>query len=150
MTQAQVVVFASDAGAITFGDKKGVLHSISAEGALFKGGTALAALKDAATDSAITKALNGRYRAASDILCAAFPSIGKAAEKLIGAPHANKSSFITLMNAVGRAEPSGAKGFSKRQTEARMMLNAIASGFVAQERAKAEAEETAPAGTVDA
>ena len=120
---SQITVFNTEAAALTFTDKKGALHSISAEGAVFKGGVALAALKDAAIESALTKAVNGRYRAAADILVAAFPAVGKAVDKLVGAPSANKTNFVTLVNGCGRAEP-GAKGFSKKQTEARMLINA--------------------------
>lgn len=109
---------------VTFSDKKGNLHGITAEGALFKGGAALAALKDAALEGALMKAGNGRYRAAADILAAAFPSIGKAADKLIGTTWANKSSMGALINACLRAEP-GKNGYSKKQAEARMLANAL-------------------------
>lgn len=115
----------ADAGAVAFFDKKGAGHTITAEGALFKGGAALAALKDAAIEAALLKAINGRFRPASDILCAAFPSIGKAAEKLIGTPWANKSTMGTLINAVRRAEPGKSGEFSKKQTEARMLCAAL-------------------------
>lgn len=116
----------ADIGALSFFDRKGNGHTISAEGALFKGGAALAALKDAALEAALIKAGSGRYRAASDILCAAFPSIGKAAEKLTGTPWANKSTMGTLINAVRRAEP-GKNGYTKKQAEARMLANALES-----------------------
>lgn len=115
----------ADAGAVAFFDKKGAGHTITAEGALFKGGAALAALKDAAIEAALLKAINGRFRPASDILCAAFPSIGKAAEKLIGTPWANKSTMGTLIGAVRRAEPGKSGEFSKKQTEARMLCSAL-------------------------
>lgn len=121
---SDIVVFHSDSHALTFTDKKGSERAISAEGALFKGGAALAALKDAAIDSAIAKAANGRYRAASDILCAAFPSVGKAAENLIGAPWANKSTMCTLLSAIRRAEEP-ARGWTKRQVVARMLASAL-------------------------
>ena len=120
---SNITVFHADTQALTFTDKKGALHAITAEGAVFKGGAALAQLKCHAVDSALTKAVGGRYRAASDILCAAFPSIGKAAEKLIGTPWANKSSFLTLVNAVLRAEPKEGKGWSTKQAEARMLAH---------------------------
>ena len=118
---SQVTVFHADTSALAYTDKKGTECAITPEGALFKGGAALAALKDAAVESALAKAVNGRYRAASDILVAAFPSIGKAAEKLIGTPWANKSTMGTLINAVRRAEPGKSGEFSKKQTEARML-----------------------------
>ena len=125
-TETAIAVFNNaDAGALTFADKKGTLHSITAEGALFKGGAALAALKDAALEAALLKATNGRYRAAADVLCAAFPSIGKAADKLIGTVWANKSTMGTLINAVLRAEPGKSGEFSKKQAEARMLAQAL-------------------------
>jgi hypothetical protein len=118
-------VTADSSALVNYEDKKGALHAITAEGALFKGGAALSALKDAALDAALGKAVNGRYRAASDVLCAAFPSIGRAAEKLIGLPWANKSTMATLVNAVQRAEPGKSGEFSRKQTEARMLCNAL-------------------------
>lgn len=126
-TETAIAVFNNaDAGALTFADKKGSLHSITAEGALFKGGAALAALKDAALEAALIKAQNGRYRAAADVLTAAFPAIGKAADKLIGTTWANKSTMGTLVNAILRAEPGKSGEFSKKQSEARMLANALA------------------------
>lgn len=122
--ETAVAVFNNaDAGAVTFFDK-GNGRTISAEGALFKGGAALAALKDAALEAALLKAGSGRYRAASDVLCVAFPSVGKAAEKLIGAPWTNKSTMAALIGAVLRAE-GGKNGYSKKQTEARMLAQAL-------------------------
>ena len=127
-TETAIAVFnIEQTGALAFFDKKGNGHTITAEGALFKGGAALAALKDAALEAALIKAGNGKFRAASDVLCAAFPSIGKAAEKLIGTPWANKSTMATLIHAVQRAEPGKSGEFSKKQTEARMLCNALCS-----------------------
>jgi hypothetical protein len=126
--ETAIAVFSNaDAGAVAFFDKKGVGHAMTAEGALFKGGAALAALKDAALEAALLKAGNGRYRAASDILCAAFPAIGKAAEKLIGTPWANKSTMATLINAVQRAEYKERTSAGKltKQAEARMLCSAL-------------------------
>lgn len=120
-----VTVFTADQTALTFTDKKGALHGITAEGACFKGGAAFAALKDLAMESALAKAVNGRYRAASDILCAAFPSIGKAAEKLIGTPWENKSTMGTLINAVRRAEPGKSGEFSAKQQKALALAGAL-------------------------
>lgn len=125
-TETAIAVFNNaDTGALAYFDKKGNGHTITAEGALFKGGAALAALKDAALEAALIKAANGKYRAASDVLCAAFPSIGKAAEKLIGTVWANKSTMGTLINAVLRAEPGKSGEFSKKQAEARMLAQAL-------------------------
>lgn len=125
-TESTIVVFATEnVNAITFTDKKGNLNNVTAEGALFKGGAALAALKDAAIDSAFAKAKAGRFRAASDVLCAAFPSVGKAAEKLIGTPWENKSTMGTLVNAVMRAEPGKSGQFNAKQDKARELARAM-------------------------
>lgn len=139
-TETAIAVFSNaDAGAVAFFDKKGNGHTITAEGALFKGGAALAALKDAAMEAALHKAQSGRFRPASDILCAAFPSVGKAAEKLIGTPWSNKSTMATLIGAVLRAE-GGKNGYSKKQAEARMLARALCSLPAFAEVAAAEKE----------
>lgn len=122
---SNVTVFTTEQTALTFTDKKGALHAITAEGACFKGGAAFTALKDLAMESALHKAVNGRYRAASDILCAAFPSIGKAAEKLIGTPWANKSTMGTLINAVMHAEPGKSGDYSAKQHKARALASTL-------------------------
>jgi hypothetical protein len=136
-----VVVFAAESSALTFTDKKGNLHAITAEGALFKGGEAIKALKDLALESALSKATNGRYRAASDVICTAFPSIGKAAEKLIGTPWANKSTMGTVLEAVRRLD-APAKGWSEKQSKARMLVAAMLN-------LPAFKPESAPADVID-
>lgn len=110
---------------IGYEDKKGNMHNISAEGALFKGGAALVALKDEAMDCALMKAHNGKYRAASDILSVAFGKQAKAFENLFSAvPWANKNTFNSFLTALaGVAVPD--KGWSKKQVEARALLGAI-------------------------
>lgn len=128
MSEAQthaVAVFAPNVAVVHYDDKKGNTHSITAEGALFKGGAALKSLKTEALNTALIKAANGRFRPSSDILCAAFPSIGKAAEKLIGEPWRNKSTMHTLINAVRRAEPGKSGEFSVKQQEAKMLVRAL-------------------------
>jgi hypothetical protein len=85
MTNA-VSIFAADTSIVSYENKKGDQFTISTEGALFKGGIALRALKDTAMLSAAHKAENGKYRAAADILGAAFPSLTKAFDKFIGLP----------------------------------------------------------------
>ena len=141
---SQVTVFATESYAVAFADKKGVMHAISAEGALFKGGAALAALKDIALDSALTKAMNGRYVPAADIMVAAFPSIGKAATSLIGNPAANKSTFLTLCNAVCRAEPKEGKKLSLKQDKAQVLTRVLRGNL---EPVEAKAVEGAAAET---
>ena len=130
-------------GLVSFADKKGAAHEITAEGALFKGGEALAALKDAALDIALAKAHNGKYRAAADILTAAFPSQAKAYAKLFqAAPWANKTEFASFIGAMENAAP-GKNGWTKKQAVARSLLAAL-RGIPAFARAADEAE------TVDA
>jgi hypothetical protein len=79
-----VTIFSNDSAVVNFANKKGDQFTISTEGALFKGGQALKALKDAALMSAKHKAEAGRYRAAADILGAAFPSLTKTFDKFVG------------------------------------------------------------------
>ena len=127
MSQNQVaVVHTLDANLVAFADKKGTLHSISAEGALFKGGAALASLKDAAMQLALHKASNGKYRAPVDILSVAFPRIAKAYAMLYAGtePWKNKQTFTSFVDAcIVHKVPE--KGWSKKQAEARMLLSAL-------------------------
>lgn len=117
-----IVIFSPESSVLTYNDKKGASHSITCEGAIIKGGKTLMSLfKDAALTSALNKARDGKYRAAADILCVAFPGVGRAAEKLIGIPWANKSTMATLIGAASRAEP-GAKGYSDKQQRARALV----------------------------
>jgi hypothetical protein len=119
----QVAIFTGASHAITFNTKKGIA-SISAEGALFKGGAALAALKDAALDAALGKAHDGKYRAAADIIGAAFPSTAKAFDKIMGIAWANKSSMKSYLAAIERAEEP-TKGFSKKQENALILVRTL-------------------------
>lgn len=118
-----ITIFA-ESTAITFADKKGNRHELSAEGALFKGGAALAALKDATLQAAGNKAANGKYRAAADILTAAYPSLAKAFDKIVGTPWANKSSMTSFLGAIERAEP-GKNGYTAKQLQARDFVRAL-------------------------
>jgi hypothetical protein len=120
----QITVFVNDNSIVSFSDKKGKAHQLSAEGALFKGGAALRALKDVAMQAAFSKAEAGRYRSAADILCASFPSVGKAVDKVIGTPWASKTTMSTLITAVERADEP-AKGWSKKQLEGRAFISAL-------------------------
>lgn len=144
----QVTVFAAESTALTFTDKKGNLHGITAEGALFKGGAALAALKEAGLESAVAKAVGGRYRAASDILVAAFPKAGKAFHGVWGAataPHANKTTMQGLLAAVETAiwETAAAdKKLTKRQDAAAAVAEVL-------RKIPALATETAPVVVVE-
>lgn len=107
-------------GALTqWVDKKGNTRESTTEGALWKGGLALASLKDAALDAAQAKAVGGRYRAAYDIFVAAFPSIEKALATLhIGVPWGNKASFSTVLLSVLGQQPKAGKEFGTKQKAA--------------------------------
>lgn len=125
---------------VAFNTKKGV-SSLSIEGAIHKGGAALAALKDVAVDSAISKAMAGRYTAAVDILSVAFPRVAAAAYDLVGSPSMNKANFTTFVKGVLNAKEP-AKGFSKKQIAATQMANALASALKLNETASVDAANT--------
>lgn len=120
-----ITIFSNDSAVVSYENKKGDQFSISTEGALFKGGIALRALKDTAMLSAAHKAESGRYRAAADILGAAFPSMAKAFEKFIGLPTWQSKTTMALyldkLEAI--AEPQ--KGWNKKQLEARGFITAL-------------------------
>lgn len=122
-----ITVFSAESVAISFVDKKGASHSVSAEGALFKGGAALAALKDKVLMEAAGKAANGKYRAAADILAAAFGSTAKTFEKLMGTPWANKSAMGAFLGAIERAaaERSNAGKLTAKQVQAMAFVKAL-------------------------
>ncbi len=123
---------------VTFVDKKGVAREITAEGALHKGGEALTALKDAALDLAQSKAANGKYRAAFDIIVDAFPAQYRAYTKCFKAEAwANKTEFASFIGAMENAKPS-AKGWTKKQNTARSLL-AYLRGIPAFARSESEA-----------
>jgi hypothetical protein len=129
-TGTEVATSELGSGMVTFTDKKGKLGSISAEGALFKGGVALAALKDIAVDVALEKAAHGKYRAASDILAVAFPRTVKAFTTLYpnAQPWDNKARFTSFVQACDSAvKPE--KGWSKRQDTARLVVAALLRGL---------------------
>ena len=121
-----VTIFnAESTSVLVYEDSKGRSLSITAEGAIIKGGkTLMAMIKDAALESALTKAANGKYRAAADILSVAFPKVGKAAESLLGNVWANKTNMATLVAAALRAE-AGTKGFNDKQNKARALARAL-------------------------
>jgi len=134
----------SDNYAVAFNTKKGIA-SISAEGAIVKGGAALAALRDVAVDSAVAKALNGRYGPATDVVGGAFPRVLASCTSLVGHPCMNKANFVTFLRGVGRVAPS-AKGFSKKQEAARAMARGLLDGMGVTE----DIAHTSAAMTVDA
>lgn len=116
----------SQSGLVTFVDTKGNGHELTGEAALFKGGAALAALKDTALDLALAKAHNGKYRAAAEILAVAFPSTHKAFAKLYKAqPWVNKAEFSSYLLAMENAEPGKSGEWNKKQQAARALMRAI-------------------------
>lgn len=122
-----IQLFTQDNSAITYHNKKGDAFNISTEGALFKGGQAIAALKDAAQLSALHKAESGRYRAASDIVSAAFPSMAKAFEKFIGVePWSSKTTMGLYLDKVEAMRPTNeVKGFTAKQVKAREFIGLL-------------------------
>jgi hypothetical protein len=126
MTNA-ITIFSADTSVVSYENKKGEQFSITPEGALFKGGAALRAYKDAGLQSAYHKAENGKYRAASDILSAAFPSMAKAFEKFIGLPTwQSKTTMALYLDKLEAMRPTNeAKGFSKKQLEARDFIQLL-------------------------
>lgn len=109
---------------VTYSDKKGT-RNITIEGAVFKGGAAMAALKDIALDSALARAVNGKYRSASDILGVAFPRTAKAVETLFCEPTwASKRTFAALVAGCVVAK-AGKNGWTKKQDAARMLVHAL-------------------------
>lgn len=111
--------------AVVYDAGKSGVRSISTEGALFKGGKALAALKTQGVESAIAKASNGRYGPVCDILTVAFPSIAKAYTKLFAHdPSRDKVSMRAFIKAIeAQVEPE--KGWSARQKEAKIVLQVL-------------------------
>ena len=122
-----VTIFSAEAVEITFKDKKGEKHAVSAEGALFKGGAALAALKDKVLLEAGNKAANGKYRAAADILAAAFSTTAKQFAKLMGTPRANKATMGSFLSAIERAseERAAAGKLTAKQAQAMVFVKAL-------------------------
>ena len=139
MTNA-IQLFSTDNSAITYQNKKGDAFNISTEGALFKGGQAIAALKDASVLSAYHKAEAGRYRAASDIVSAAFPAIAKAFEKFLGVePWSSKTTMALYLDKVEAMRPTNeVKGFTAKQVKAREFIS-----LLRQVKALARAEDNA-------
>lgn len=123
-----VTVFAAESVAIGFTDKKGDSHSVSAEGALFKGGLALAALKDKVLLEVGNKAANGKYRAAADIIATAFGPTSKSFEKLVGTPWANKSvmgSYLTAIERAAAERSNAGKALTAKQVQCMAFIKAL-------------------------
>lgn len=122
-----ITIFSNDSAVVSYTNKKGDNFTTSVEGALFKGGQALNGLKDAAMLSAFHKAENGKYRAASDILTAAFPSMGKAFEKFMGLETwASKTTMGLYLDKLEAMRPTNeVKGFTAKQVKAREFIGQL-------------------------
>ena len=114
-----------ESGTINFDAKSGVTN-ITIEAALFKGGAAGRAVKDAAGELALRKAASGNYRAAAEMLKVAFPAVAKAYDATFGGelPWANKDAFKSYLRAMLNAK-QGKNGWTKKQDEARVLLGAL-------------------------
>jgi len=126
-TENQVALFATETQLVAFDDKKGNTRQLTAEGALFKGGAALTALKDIVQQQAVTKAQNGRYRPAIEIILSAYPSLAKAMAKLYGddwITRSSKAQMHAVLNGVEFAQP-GKNGYTKKQENVRLFVMTI-------------------------
>ena len=127
---SQITVRTLDTSLLDYQNKKGQVFTITPEGAIFKGGAALKSLRNAVLEVAYDKAVTGRYRAASEVLGAAFPSILKAAVTFLGTePHANKATFQVFVQRCHDAQPGKTGEYSQKQMEART-LSAALLGFL--------------------
>lgn len=124
MTNA-ISIFAADTSVVNYVTKKGDNLSMSAEGALFKP-AALAAMKELAIKSAFTKAETGRYRAAADILSAAFPAVAKKTENFIQSTvWGSKINMLSFLNQLELVKAPEGKDFSKAKQNALGLVQAL-------------------------
>ena len=120
-TQQTELVSLSDRTVVYDGGKKG-LREITAHGACFKGGKAFAALRDAAAEDALSRALIGRYRAAADIVATLMPASDVAGfDKYVmrgkGWASMNKNDFQRLCEAALLVKmPKSGKWNAKQET----------------------------------
>lgn len=116
MTQSAIAVFnAADSFAVSFTDKKGVPHSRTLEGALWKGGAALKQLKDEAAQAAFSKAQAGRYKAAAEIIADTFGTVARKFSKECGTPWANAMMMSAFLTQVREYQPKEGKSLTKKQ-----------------------------------
>jgi len=118
-----ITIFETSTSLVNFTTKKGAELSLTPEGALYKGGVALASLKSTAMLSAHAKACNGKYRAAAEIIGAVFPKIMKVCTSFFGpgAPvYFNKINMTIFLNRVASETEPVLKGWTDKQ--ASMML----------------------------
>lgn len=126
MEQSNVAVFTNESAAlVAYSDKKGILHNVTGEAAVFKGGEAIKALREIALITAGNKAMNGRFRAAAEILGVAFPRTLKAYREFMGCePYENASRFAVFVERCEVAAP-GKNGFTRNQLSARTLIAAM-------------------------
>jgi hypothetical protein len=111
---------------VEFSNKKGDPLSLTVEGAIFKGGAALKAVRSAAAEIALNKAVTGRYRAASELIASAVPaSFLKTFQTIAGDPAKNKLAFTLFCQSVLRQVPKAGKDFTEKQQEARGVARAF-------------------------
>lgn len=123
--QVSTIATASNA-VVSFFDKKNVAHELTFEGAVHKGGAALVAVKDMVTELALSKCVNGKYRAAAEIISIAFPSVLKAYTKHFkNQPWSNKEEFVSFLRMVENAEPGKSGKFNAKQESALCLLSAV-------------------------
>ena len=122
----EITIFSNDSAVVNYVTKKGDHIATSTEGALFKGGLALRALKDTAKLSAFHKAESGRYRAASDILAAAFPTLHKAFEKGNGRNvWDSKFTMGLFLDRLEMYRPKEGRDLTAKQQEAMGFVSAL-------------------------
>jgi hypothetical protein len=136
---------------VSFETKKGT-SALTVEGAIFKGGKALAAVRSAAAEVALNKALGGRYRSAAELIATSLPaSFMNGFQKFAGDPSANKMLFTIFCEKVlGEMPKNEAKGWTEKQQEARSVARAFIDEVarVAAEKAAKDGEAPAQTGLV--
>lgn len=116
MNQAvQIFTALPDGAMVAFDDKKGISHFRTIEGAIWKGGAALRSLKDAAAQSAVTRAAAGRYKSASEIIGDTYGVVNRAFTKAYGNPYNNALSMAAFITAVEQFQPKPGKILTKKQ-----------------------------------
>lgn len=125
MNTALAPVIAENATAIVYTDKKGALHAVSPEFAIFKGGIALAGTYDPIVQSCLKKALDGNYFKAGDLVNAVYPTVFKNTEKFIkDDPRRTKINFLTLVGQVLGTKPKDGKAYSVKQAHVQDLCKA--------------------------
>lgn len=121
-----ITTSATQPATVDYTDKKGRVHGLTVEGAMFGPSAAVAAARSEAVQSATVKAAHGKYRAAAEILAGAFPTKARAFEKFHGEEPAwaNKARFTAFVLGVATAT-QGKNGWTAKQSEARLLIVAL-------------------------